>query len=675
MKSPRSKPSRQDMRLLSIISFAIFGLFSLLIIQFFKVQIKEGKRWAKIAQGQHEFEITEPFKRGRFLSNTSVKLGHPENIQPFVIDVPKFHLHIDPLSIPENFREEIASKLILLLNIRAGDQDEIRGEFSRRSRNRKLMMWLDRETKDLIAEWWNPFASKGKIPRNALFFINDYQRSYPFGKLLGQVLHTIRDAKDPITKEGIPTGGLELQYNNILKGKLGKRKLLRSPRHSLETGNVVVAPEDGADIYLTINHYLQTIAEEEIEKGVKNSRAKSGWAMMMDQHTGEILAMAQYPFYYPQKYQDYYNNPSLIEYTKPKGVTDAYEPASTMKPLTLAICLLANQDLLKEKKEPLFLPNEMIPSDNGHFPGRNRPLADGRVHHYLNMSMALQKSSNIYLGMLIKRLMNNFDPKWYRNTLVEKFGFGELTNIELPAESAGQVPTPGKLHPNGRLEWSLPTPYSLGIGHNIQVNSTQMLRAFATLANGGILVEPTLIRKIIQPRSNGTQEILLDNTRQERIMNFPRVLDKKIVEEVLKAMKFVTKFGGTAPKGNISGYTEAGKTGTAKKIVNGVYSNNHYFSTFIGFTPAANPRFTLLVAIDEPEAIFIPGIGKNYQGGQCAAPVFSNIARRSLEYLGITPDDPYGYPHGDPRRDSSKSDWAMEVTELKNTYDQWNVKQ
>ena len=277
--------------------------------------------------------------------------------------------------------------------------------------------------------------------------------------------------------------------------------------------------------------------------------------------------------------------------------------------------------------------------------------------------------------MLIKRLMEKFKPDWYRNILVEKFGFGTLTNIELPAESIGQVPTPGKLHPNGRLEWSLPTPYSLGIGHNIQVNSTQMIRAFATLANGGILVEPTLVRKIVQPHSDGAQEILLDNTRKERIMNFPRVLDKKIVEEVLRAMKYVTKFGGTAPKGNISGYTEAGKTGTAKKIVNGIYSNKHYFSTFIGFTPAKDPRFVLLVAIDEPEAIFIPGIGKNYQGGQCAAPVFSNIARRSLEYLGVTPDDPFGYPHGDPRRDSEKADWAFEVKELKNTYDQWNVKQ
>lgn len=672
MTKQHSSFNIQDRRILTGISIAIFGLFSLLIIQFFKLQIIQGEHWSKIAQGQHEFTVTEPFRRGTFISNSSVKVGHPETIQPFVIDVPKFHLHIDPLSIPETHRDKISKKLSLFLNIPSSEKEAFHENFLRKNRDRKLAMWLDRETKDAIKRWWSPYARRNKIASNALFFISDYRRSYPFGKSLGQVLHTIREEKDTITKQGIPTGGLELYFNDLLKGQEGKKRLLRSPRHSLETGNVILLPENGADIYLTVNHYLQAIAEEEIKKGVIQSKAKGGWAIMMDPKSGEMLALAQYPFFFTANYQNYYNDPSLIEHTKIKALTDSYEPASTMKPITLALCLKANRELQEKKQSSLFNPEEIIPTHNGHFPGRSKPLVDGRVHSFLNMPMALQKSSNIYMGKIIQRLIDTFGTQWYRNALQENFGFGKTTNIELPAESIGNLPTPGKKHPNGALEWSLSTPYSLAIGHNIQVNSIQMLRAFATLANGGYLVNPTLIRKIVKTHADETKEILLDNTSPKRCKSFPRVLDRQTIDCVVNAMKYVSKWGGTAPKANINGYTEAGKTGTAKKIIGGTYSNKHYFSTFIGFTPVNNPRIILLIAIDEPEPLFIPGIGKNHHGGQCAAPVFSEISRRSLEYLGVTPDDPHGYPHGDPRYDPEKADWIAETRELKKTYDLWN---
>ncbi len=124
----------------------------------------------------------------------------------------------------------------------------------------------DSETKENIQAWWVHFASKNKIPRNAVYFVSDYQRSYPFGKLLGQVLHTVQNNKDEITKQASPTGGLELQLNSYLTGKLGKRVLKRSPRHSFETGTMIEPPENGADIYLTINHVLQTIARGDRER-------------------------------------------------------------------------------------------------------------------------------------------------------------------------------------------------------------------------------------------------------------------------------------------------------------------------------------------------------------------------------------------------------------------------
>lgn len=656
---------------LVIIGLIIAALFSLLIAQFYKIQIVEGDRWTREANRQHFFVVNEPFHRGKFISNTSITKGHPEIPQSFVIDVQKFHLHVDPESIPQDSKDAIANHLMAMLDLSIDEKKHFREQFDLKSRNRKLAMWLDAEMRDAVMEWWLPYARKSRIPRNALFFVNDYQRSYPFGKLLGQILHTIQNTKDELTHQAIPTGGLELYFNQFLKGKQGKRRLMRSPRNSLETGEIISVPENGADVYLSINHGLQAIAEEEIAKGVKQSNAKGGWAVMMNPYTGEILALAQYPFFFPPEYQFYFNDPKMIEHTRVKAITDANEPGSVMKPFTLAVALRANEVLLEKGEKPLFSPEEKLPTSNTHFPGRGKPLKDTHPHAFLNMNMALQKSSNVYMARLIERVINRLGNDFYREAL-QDFGFGEKTGIELPYESKGSLPTPGKKHPNGALEWSTPTPYSLAIGHNILVNSIQLLRAYAVFANGGLLVEPTLVRKIVKTKPDGTQEILLDNTQPERVKKFPRVLKTENVNLVKTAMKYTTKTGGTARRADVYGFTEAGKTGTANKIVNGTYSEKLYVSSFVGFTPVENPQFVLLVSMDEPEYGFLPGIGKRHHGGTCSAPVFREIAKRSLEYLGITPDDPYGFPVGDPRYDKDKADWVAETRVLKEMYEKWN---
>lgn len=674
MKKKNSNTPLQSLsrKRLAIVAFFILALFSLLISQFYKIQINEGEKWSREAKRQHFFVVNEPFLRGTFISNASIKRGHPEVPQRFVIDIQKFHLHVDPDSIPSENKDEIANHLMNSLNLSVEEQLNFRSQFYRKSRNRKLAMWLDRETRDSIMEWWLPYTRQKKIPRNALFFITDYQRSYPFGKLLGQVLHTIQNAKDELTKQAIPTGGLELQFDHLLKGKQGKRLLMRSPRNSLETGEIIAFPQNGADIYLTINHCLQAIAEEEIAKGVKKAKAKAGWAVMMDPRTGEILALAQYPFFYPPEYQYYFNDAQMIEHSKVKAITDANEPGSIMKPITLAIALKANEVLKNRGEKEIFNPADKMPTSNGHFKGRSKPLTDTHFHSFLNMYMALQKSSNIYMARLIEQIIARLGNDFYRSCLHDIFGFGEKTNIELPAETRGVLPTPGKKHPNGTLEWSVSSPYSMAIGHNIQVNSLQMLRAYAVFANGGYLVQPTLIKKIVRNKEDGSQEILLDHTQPERVQQFPRVLSPSIIDEVVKAMKYVTKIGGSASRANVWGYTEAGKTGTPNKIIDGVYSQKLYCPSFIGFTPVKNPAFVLIVTMDEPEYGFLPGFGKKHHGGACSAPVFREIARRSLEYLGVPQDDPHGYPSGDPRFDAEKADWIRETRQLKEMYEKWN---
>ena len=669
----KNKPTGYlERKRLLFLSLFIFALFAVLIIQFYTIQIVEGDKWSKVAERQHYFLVKEPFMRGTFISNTAIKKGHPEVPQSFVIDVQKFHLYADPLSINPEFRAETVSRLSLLLGLSLEETKELSAHLNRKSRSRKLAMWLDKETYDAILKWWMPFAKSNKIPRNALFFISDYQRSYPFGKILGQVLHTIQAVKEEKTSQALPTGGLELYFNKYLKGKQGKRRVMRSPRNSLETGEVISQPQNGADIYLTINHCLQAIAEEELEKGVKKSNAKSGWAVMMDPHSGEVLALAQYPFFSPADYQRYFNDSKLIEHTKVKALTDANEPGSIMKPITLAVALKANDVLIKRNEAPLFDPEEMMPTSNPNFAGRKKPLKDTHFHSYLNMNMAVQKSSNIYMARLVEKIIQRLGKEWYRQVLSEDFGLGQKTGIELPSESPGLLPRIGMKHPNGTLEWSVSTPYSLAMGHNIQANSLQILKAYAIFANGGYLIHPTLVRKIVKTTADGSQEILVDNTINGRKLKH-RVITKERAKQLVTSMKFTTKIGGTGSRADIWGYSEAGKSGTADKVKKGIYDPHYVCASFIGIVPADDPVFVLIVSMDEPEYGYEPGQGRKHMGGFCSAPVFKEIAQRSLEYLGITPDDPYGYPAADPRYDSKKANWLPQIRQLQEKYEKWNI--
>jgi cell division protein FtsI (penicillin-binding protein 3) len=395
---------------------------------------------------------------------------------------------------------------------------------------------------------------------------------------------------------------------------------------------------------------------------------------MMDPRTGEIWALAQYPYFNPADCNAHFNDPLLIEHTRVKAVTDANEPGSVMKPFTIATALLANAELKKRGQKEIFDPSEKIDTSNPFFPGRSKPLPDIHYAHYLNMHMGMQKSSNIYMARLAERFIDKLGSAWYRNTLKDVFGFGTKTGIELRSETKGVLPTLGKFHPNGAPEWSKATPYSLAIGYNLQVNSLQMLRAYAVLLNGGYLVQPTLVRKIIKKDAEGKEVVLLDNTRPERSKEFPHVLPAEIGQAVAMGMKYATKPGGTCRRADIWGYTEGGKTGTTEKLdpKTGTYCKKVHITTFVGFTPAKDPAFLLLVAIDEPEFGYLQGIGKVHMGGFSAAPVFREIATRALAYLGVARDDPFGYPVGDPRYHPEKADWIPETRKLQALHDQWN---
>ncbi len=636
---------KRDNRRLLGISFFTLALFCFIVVQFYKLQIVEGEKWSKKAKAQHQFSVVEPYRRGRIFANSALKEKHPKQEDPIVFDVKRYHLYADPIAVPEKVRDEIVEKLSELLALK--DKGWVQEQFEKKSRSRRLKMWLNEREKKVLTSWWRPFARWKKIPSNALYFEEDYKRAYPYGNLLGAVLHTVRDERDPKTRQAIPTGGLELQFDSELRGKKGKRLRLRSPSHSLEEGVLVDPAEDGADLYLTIDRYIQAIAEEEIERAVKEAGAKSGWAVMMNPHTGEIYALAQYPFFDPSNYRDYYNDPGKTEATKLWAITDCFEPGSTMKPISIAIGMLANKELERQGKETIFDPAAMIPTHDGTFPGRKQPIRDVRKHELLNMYLAIQKSSNIYVAKLIQRVIGTLGDRWYRDQLSQTFGFGKATGIELPSETTGLLPSLDKSYGSGRPQWSIPTPYSLSFGYNLLTTSMQLLKAYAPLCNGGYEVQPTLIKKIVKG-----EEILYDHLNEER----KQIFDAEISREITYALKSVTKLGGAGFRADIPGYTQAGKTGTTEKIVHGTYSKKHHYSSFIGFTPAFEPKFLLYIAIDEPEYRYLPGIGSIHFGGRCAAPVFKHIMEKTYRYLGIPPDDP------------ENSDWAEEMEILESLY-------
>lgn len=641
-------------RCLTLITICLLSLFSLLIVRYYKIQIYEGERWAGEALGQHEIVVQDPFRRGTFFSNTCVRKWDVEQQQPLAIDITKFHLCLDALSVPEKHRDAVAQHICDLVG---GDYEYIRKELDRRSRYRKVYVWLDHAVRDRVLAWWKPFASKHKIPSNALFFIRDYQRSYPFGKLLGQVLHTVRDAKDEKTGKAYPTGGVEAYFNHILEGDVGKRKLLRSPLNRLDIDQVIQIPKDGADVYLTINACIQTIAEQELEIGVRESRAQGGRVVIMHARTGEILALAQYPFFDPSEYKSFFNDKTKIEHTKVTAVNDVFEPGSIMKPITVTIALLANKELIRRGEAPLFDPHEPIDVTRKFFPGRKKsPLRDVVPNRQMNMYMAIQKSSNVYMAQLADRIIQRLGHDWYEEQL-KIFGFGKRSGIELLGEAPGLVPSPKRYYPNGASEWSLATPTSLSMGYNLLVTSMQMVRAYGMIANGGYEVFPTLVKKI---KDSSGKEIRLQPAREPQ-----QVFPEEVLAEVLTAMRFTTCPGGSGFRASPRWHSSAGKTGTTEKLINGRYDKRRHISSFIGITPIESSQESLplvmIVSIDDP-AHFIREDGtKNYMGGRCAAPVFGRIADRVLAYLGA-------------ERDKEKNDYKKEVAALKALYDEWNRK-
>ncbi len=418
-----------------------------------------------------------------------------------------------------------------------------------------------------------------------VYFVDESMRVYPNRELASHVLGFVN-------YEGDAGAGLEQEYDRELKGKDGLYSYDIDARRQAFRVNVEKPPVQGRSLVLSIDKFIQSAVEEELAAAVKNAKAKAGTAIVMETDTGRILALANYPAFNCNKYNDY--EQSLW---RNRAVMDIFEPGSTFKVVVAAAALEAG----------LIRPDDVIDCNNGSITLAGHTFRDHEKFGKLTFNEILEHSSNVGAVKLGLRLGQQGLHK-----ALKQFGFGTRTGIDLPGEIVGLV--------RDWKDWSGLSIGSISFGQEIGVTSMQILTAINAIANGGFLVRPTVVDRIIDENRN--------TVRINRPEPVP-IMRPRTAEAVTEAFEGVV-LRGTGKRAALEGYRAAGKTGTAQKNVNGRYNKGVYISSFIGFAPLPYPRVTILIQLDEPR--------NGYYGGDVCAPYFKNIAQEVLMQLRVPPD-------------------------------------
>jgi cell division protein FtsI (penicillin-binding protein 3) len=378
-------------------------------------------------------------------------------------------------------------------------------------------------------------------------------------------------------------------------------------------------PTAGAALELTIDQTLQYVVERELRAGVEENRAASGTAVVMDPATGEILALANWPTFNPNAYRD-----AAQDTQRNRAVQDIYEPGSTFKIVTASAAF----------EEKVVDPDDPIDVSAGRIRFGARVINDDHREGVLSFADVIVKSSNV--GAIKVGLKLGPDRL---GAYVNRFGFGRRASPDFPGENAGIVWDPSKLTDSALA--------SVSMGYQVGVTPLQMAAAMSSIANGGELVEPRIVRAVIE--GHDRKPVPRKVIRRTVSKGTAAVLTG-IMEQVVER--------GTARRAQIPGFTVAGKTGTAQKIVDRRYSHSEYNASFIGFVPSRQPVFAIVVVIDSPH-------GKNlYYGGTVAAPIFQRIAEAGLRLYGVPSSINRPSPVLVARRDEPRERPAAGPTEL-----------
>lgn len=416
----------------------------------------------------------------------------------------------------------------------------------------------------------------------------EYKRYYPKGEEFAHVvgLQGLGENKQN-PNEGFV--GLELQFNEWLKGKNGNRTIVRTrDGRVVEDLKAIIRPKDGRDMVLSLDQSIQHLAYNELLKGVEKAGAVAGSAVVLDAKTGEVLAMVNVPSYNPNNSKGYKGS------FKNTTVSDVFEPGSTMKAFSVAAGIESGE----------YSPTTKIDTGNGHLKFIDYTIHDTKPHGVISVSEVIKMSSNIGTSKIAKTLGKKALWETYK-----KMAFGQKTNIEFPGEATGVV-----RHYDQISDVGLAT---MSYGNGVSVTLLQMARAYTVFANDGVLM-PVTLKKL------------------KRVPVGEQVFSSKTARQLKAMLETVVSEEGTAKAAMVSGYRVAGKTGTSRKVgASGHYEKGKYISSFVGLAPASDPKLIIAIKIDEPSTA-----GNRYYGGAVAGPIFSEVMRQSLTNLLVPKDLP-----------------------------------
>jgi cell division protein FtsI (penicillin-binding protein 3) len=436
----------------------------------------------------------------------------------------------------------------------------------------KNFVWLKRQVDEGAARKIVALDIKGIYQRK------EYRRQYPEGEAAAHVVGFTN-------VEDHGQEGVELAFNGELAGRPGSRRVIKDRLGRIvEDVGEMVPPVDGKDLQLSVDSKVQFFAYQQLKSAVLENRAKAGSVVVLDAHSGEVLALANYPSYSPANRQNLTG-----AQLRNRALTDTFEPGSTMKPFVVSLAL----------EKGMVKPGTMIQTAPGRITIGGSTITDSHAHGDLSVSEVIQKSSNV--GTV--RMAMQLQPRemW---ELYTQIGLGQRP----------QVPFPGAV--SGRLRayktWRPIEQATMSYGYGLSTSLFQLARAYTVFARDGELAPVTMLK------ASGAAPGV-------------RVLSPETAQAMRHMLHLVTLNGGTAPKAQTMGYSVGGKTGTAHKQEGRGYADHKYRGVFVGVAPIDKPRIVVAVMIDEPSA------GK-YFGGDVAAPVFSATVQQSLRMLGVQPD-------------------------------------
>ena len=559
------------------VCFGLVGLFSVYSFRLIDLQIVQHEKFTTLAAEKHNHKQIIYARRGIIRDSHNEPLA--ENIPVKTVVADASHIR-DPVAVAAAIADQLEM-----------DPRDIASKLSQSGKGSKhivLKAEIPEETAEKIKESLRVANLRG------IYFDQDFVRVYPNGQMLSQVIGFVDHDHNG-------TMGIERTMQDFLQGTDGFRYI-----ETDRTGKELVpyrgqerAARDGCDVKLTIDLSLQNILEAELDAACAEFKPKDASAIMMRPQTGEILAMASRPTFDPNKPGE-----AAPDQEKNRSIVDMVEPGSTFKIVTTSAVL----------EEKLVTPDTTVFCENGHFQYAGRVLRDAHPMGVLTVHQVLMKSSNIGVAKLALQLG---ETKLYE--YIRRYGFGERTGIALSGEISGLVNPPHR--------WSKLDITRIPMGQSVAVTPLQMVTAMSSIANGGKLMKPMIVSEIRDQTGR-----LVASFTPEMVRD---VISAETAVKIVSALKDVVSKQGTAQKAEVPGFRVAGKTGTAQKVdPRGGYMVGRYVTSFVGFMPADDPKFALLVLLDDPTmkegAAF---------GGTVAGPVFARIAEKAARYLDLRPTE------------------------------------